>query len=158
MASAAGQEFHRVLDVDVRGQHQDGRVGELHTDYPGRVEALGGVGRRHPNVGHYQVGRVLADQREQLCTVASLPDDVETRAFEQAGQSLAEQDVILGQDHPQGILHRADTLHRRGVVLTASIPARVGGHGHVVDGQLGLAVFGERNVRVCVHRRYSSWV
>jgi hypothetical protein len=65
---------------------------------------------------------VLADQREQLCTVASLPDDVETRAFEQAGQSLAEQDVILGQDHPQWILHRADTLHRRGAVLTASIP------------------------------------
>jgi hypothetical protein len=32
---------------------------------------------------------VLADQRDQLCTVASLPDDVETRAFEQAGQSLA---------------------------------------------------------------------
>jgi hypothetical protein len=83
--------------------------------------------------------------------LSSLPDDVETRAFEQAGQSRAEQDVILGQDHPQRILHRADTLHRRGVVLTASIPARLGGRGHVVDGQLGLAICGEQDVRVRVH-------
>jgi hypothetical protein len=33
-------------------------------------------------VGHHQVGRLLADQREQLRTVAGLAHDVETRAIQ----------------------------------------------------------------------------
>ena len=52
-------------------------------------------------------GRLVADQREQLRAVAGLPDDVETRALQQAGQTLPEQDVVLGQDHPHRRPHRA---------------------------------------------------
>ena len=44
-------------------------------------------------------GLVLAHEREQLGRVAGLPDDLEAGALEQAGQALAEQDVVVGQDH-----------------------------------------------------------
>ena len=47
---AAGQQRHRVLDLDVRREDQDGDVGKLVADRPGRVQPLGGVGGRHPDV------------------------------------------------------------------------------------------------------------
>ncbi len=87
---------------------------------PGRVEPLGGIGWRHPNVGHYQLGGLVANQRQQLRAVAGLPHDVETRAFEQAGQSLAEQDVVLGHDHAHQGGHEV-VIFRRGRDCVARI-------------------------------------
>ncbi len=76
-------------------------LGLFLADYPGRLQALGGVGRRHPDVGHHQLGPGLPDQREQVRAVAGLPDHREAGAIEQAGQALPEQDIVLAQDNPQ---------------------------------------------------------
>jgi hypothetical protein len=56
---------------------------------------------RHADVDHHQLGRLLGDQGQELGGVAGLADDLEAGTLEQAGQPLAEQHVVLGQDHPQ---------------------------------------------------------
>ena len=98
-----------MLNLGMGRQDQDAGLRMLLADLPGRLHALGGVGRRHPDVDHHQVGLVAGDQRHQLGAVPGLADDLEAGALEQAGQALAEQDVVLGQDHPQpGRRHRQD--------------------------------------------------
>jgi hypothetical protein len=80
------------------------------------------VGRGHADVDHHQLGGLLSNQRQQLGGVAGLAGDLEAGAFQQAGQPLTEQDIILGQDHPQpGRRHRpglwsstGDTYHAAG--------------------------------------------
>ena len=56
--------------------------------------------RRHPNVGHHQIGRPIADQRQQLRAVAGLADNVKTRPIQQTGQTLTQQHIILGHHYP----------------------------------------------------------
>jgi hypothetical protein len=72
-------------------------AGNSLADLPGGVQSFGGVRRRHPDVQHDQVGRQVADQRENPRAVAGLPDDLKPRPLEQAGQPLAEEDVVLRQ-------------------------------------------------------------
>jgi hypothetical protein len=55
----------------------------------------------HPDVDHYQRRRFLVNQGQQLAAVPGLPDDLKSRALEEAGQALTKQNVVLGQDHPQ---------------------------------------------------------
>jgi hypothetical protein len=89
---------------------------------------LGGMGRRHPDVDH-QLGRLVADQCQELNTVAGLPHHVKARALEQAGQTLAEKDVVLGQDHAPGghgcavTLPPSLTLRLGSIVLSSIRPA-----------------------------------
>ena len=45
-------------------------------------------------------GCARAGQREQFGAVPGLADDLESRPFEQAGQALAEQDIVIGQHDP----------------------------------------------------------
>ena len=52
-------------------------------------------------------GRWLADQREELGGVAGLPDDVEARADQQAGQAFAEQHVVVGHHHPAAVFRHS---------------------------------------------------
>ena len=73
----------------------------LLSDVAGRLETLGRVCRGHSDVDHYQRRRLLMKQGQQLGAVAGLPDDLESRALEEAGQALTEQNVVFGQDHPQ---------------------------------------------------------
>ena len=46
-------------------------------------------------------GRCSRTSVEQLGGVAALADDLEAGALEQAGQALAEEDVVVGQHHPR---------------------------------------------------------
>ena len=101
MPTSAGEQVHRVLDLSVGGQHQDGGSRQFLTDHPGRLQPLGGVRGRHPDVGHYQIGPGLTGQRKQLCAVTCLPHHLIAGAVEQTGQALAEQDIVLGQHHPR---------------------------------------------------------
>ena len=89
-----------MLDLDVGREDQDGGLGELRTDLPGRVQAFHGVTGWHPDIDHHQVRHVVADQHQELLAVTCLRHDLEARAIEQAGQALAEQDVVVGEDHP----------------------------------------------------------
>jgi sensor histidine kinase regulating citrate/malate metabolism len=50
---------------------------------------------------------VGGDQAQQGAGVAGLAHHLEARALQQAGQPLAQQQVVLGQHHPQPIHHHA---------------------------------------------------
>jgi hypothetical protein len=58
------------------------------------------MGRRHSDVDHHELRRLGADQGEQLYGIAGLSDHVDAGPLEQAGQPLAEEDVVVGEDHP----------------------------------------------------------
>ncbi len=53
----------------------------------------------HPDVDDREVGSVLANERDQLGGVAALAHHLEAGTLEQAGQTLAQKDVVLGQHH-----------------------------------------------------------
>ena len=99
-ALTAGEQVHRVLDHGVRGQDQDGDVRELGPDHTGRVEPLGGMIRRHPDIHDGQFRLMLPDQRDELRPITASADHDKTGLFEQAGQALPEEDVVVGQCDP----------------------------------------------------------
>jgi hypothetical protein len=96
-AAASGtDQLHGLLDLDVRGQHQDGDVGEPLADFPGCLEPLSRVPGRHADVHDGEIGQLLADDGQQALRVAGLADDGEARAFQEARQRFPEQHVIVG--------------------------------------------------------------
>jgi membrane-associated phospholipid phosphatase len=108
-ALTAGEQVHRVLDLDVRRQDQDGDHGELGTDHPGRVQAFGGMAGRHPDVHDHQLRILLPHQLHELRGVTGLPDHGKARALEQAREPLAQQDIIVSQhDTDPGLGHLYD--------------------------------------------------
>jgi undecaprenyl-diphosphatase len=108
-ALTAGEQVHRVLDLDVRRQDQDGDPGELRPDHPGRVQAFGGMAGRHPDVHDHQLGLLLPHQLHELRGVAGLPGHGKARTLEQAREPLAQQDVIVSQrDTNPGLGHLYD--------------------------------------------------
>ena len=121
-ALPAGQQVHRMLHLDVGRQHQDRDLGKLGPDDPGRVEALGRVVGRHPDVHDHQVGMLLPDRGEELGGVAGLGHHVEAGAIEQAGQALAEQDIIVRERYLGAAA--AHSAHYRPVPGGRAIAAR----------------------------------
>ena len=98
-ALAAGEELHRVLDLNVRRQHEDGGLRELCANNARRRKALCRVVWRHPDIDDYQVGFALAHQLDKVGGIACLADDMEAGLLEQARDPLTEEDVIVGQDY-----------------------------------------------------------
>ena len=74
MPSPAGEQLHRLVDLDVRRQHQDAGARKLGADHARGLEPLGLMVRRHADVDDYEVRLVLAHQLEQRGSVACLPD------------------------------------------------------------------------------------
>src|SRR5450631_596634 len=71
-------------------------------DLGGRAGALVGVRRRQPDVEHDDVGFVFADQVGEALRATVGADDVVTSVPEQAGETFAQQDLVLDQRHPHG--------------------------------------------------------
>ena len=88
----------RTSPVDP-GASLPSRAGQFLADHPCRVQAPGGVRRRHPDVDDRQLRTDRTDQGEQFCTVPCLADHVRTGTVEQAGETFAQQDVVVGQYH-----------------------------------------------------------
>jgi hypothetical protein len=103
-ALPAGQQVQRVLHLDMCRKDQDRGLRELSTDRARRVQALGGVARRHPDVHDDKVGPPVANQRDELRGISALAYDVKAGALEQARQALAEQDVVVRKRNP-GAVH-----------------------------------------------------
>jgi hypothetical protein len=106
---AAREQVGRLLDLDMRGEHENRRLGQLFADLAGGVEALDRMGGRHTDVDDGEVGPVLPNELDQVRRVARLAHDLEARALEQAGQALAEEDVVVGEHHSgPGRVHARD--------------------------------------------------
>jgi hypothetical protein len=90
-----------MLNLSMRRQHHDARARKLLTDHPRRLQTLGGMRRRHPDINHHQLGRLLTNQPQELRPITGLPHHHKTRPLQQTGQTLPQQNVILSQDHPQ---------------------------------------------------------
>ena len=74
--------------------------GQLRADHPRGLQALGGLRRRHPDVDDSQVGPGRTDQGEQPGSVPRLAGDVEPGTVEQAGETFAQQDIVVGEHDP----------------------------------------------------------
>jgi hypothetical protein len=78
-----------MLYLHVGRQDQDAGLGELVANHACRIQALGRVRGRHPDVHDDEVGLQRTDLRHQLRAVASSPQDLETRPLQQSGHALA---------------------------------------------------------------------
>ena len=115
----ARQERRRVLDLDVGREDEDRGLRDLRANGLCRREPFRRMVRRRPDVDDGNVGPMLAYEVEQRRPVAGLTDDAVARIPEQAGEALAEQDLVLRDDDaplgdPEGLaLHRGSMLPRR---------------------------------------------
>jgi hypothetical protein len=57
---SVGQQLEQVLGLDVLRQHDHRRARPPAADLARGLEALGGLGRRHPDVGQHEAGRSAA--------------------------------------------------------------------------------------------------
>ena len=99
---AVADQVDGVALLDVLGEHEDLGVRVLRADLHRGAQAVVGVGRRHLDVDDRDVGPVRADLAAQVDRVARLADDVEARLLEQPAQPLAEEQLVLADDHPHG--------------------------------------------------------
>ncbi len=110
---AGGEQLHRLLDLRMRRENQDAYSGEF----------LAG----HPDVDDGQVRTMPADQGQEPRRVVGLAHHLEPGSFEQARDSLAEQDVIVRQHdaHPC-FAHFASSAYsgRGGIRITLQASSR----------------------------------
>ena len=71
--------------------------------------------------------------RNQLPAVAGLPDHLETRTFQQTGQTLPQQQIVLCQGNADPAGRGLRNRHRADTMRTAAVDA--GRHSHVVDAE-----------------------
>jgi hypothetical protein len=86
------------------GKNEDRRFGELLPNLVRGFETFVRVAGRHPDVDDCKIGLVLLNERHQPRSVVSLARDLEAGPLEQARQTLAEEDVVVGEDNPWGTL------------------------------------------------------
>ena len=103
-----------MLDLDMRREDKDAGLWKLIPDRVRRFEPFGRMRRRHPNVNDDELGPVLADERQQLVRVAGLTDNLEVGPLQEARQTFAQENVVVGDDDPttsiRGRIDRASTL------------------------------------------------
>jgi hypothetical protein len=76
-------------------------------------EAFAGVCRRHPDVGHHQIGFFLLHRRMQPVRIARLPGHHKSVLGQYPGQPFAEQHRIVGQHDPDRRRGRGTSGGRR---------------------------------------------
>jgi hypothetical protein len=92
--------------LDVSRENEDCGLWHLLADHAGGIEPFARVGGRHPDVDDRELGSMLANEVDELGRVSALADDLEAGALEQAGHSLAQEDVVVSQHHA-----RRDRIH-----------------------------------------------
>jgi hypothetical protein len=91
-----------MLRLDVLGKHQDGGAGVVLADRGRRQHAFVLVIRRHPDVGHGQVGFMLGDNGQQRISVAHPGYDLVTSVLEQSREAFSEENGVLGDNDTHG--------------------------------------------------------
>jgi len=89
------------------GEHEHPGLRELGADQRGGANTLVGVGRRHADVGHGDVGPVLAHLFEEFLGVARLAHHGKAGVLEDAHDTCSEQERVLGHDHAKRALGHA---------------------------------------------------
>ena len=114
------EQLERVGLLDVLREHEHRRARVLGADPVGGAQALVGVGRRHPDVDHRDVGMVGSDLAQQILGVAGLAGHFEAGFLEQARQTLAQQHGVVGDhDTDFGVTHT-------GISARSLVPAPAG--------------------------------
>jgi hypothetical protein len=93
------EQVHRRLDLDMSRKQENPDLRELGPNRARRLEALGRIRRWHPNVDHDKIWAPLAHQVRQPECVPGLAHDVVSGAVQEACDSFAQEDVVVGQDH-----------------------------------------------------------
>lgn len=96
----AGQQLHRVLDLDVRGEQQDRDVRKLLPDRARRLQPLLGVRLRHPDVYDDQIRGVRSYEVKEFLGVAGLTGHGKAGALEKARQARTQKHIVVRDDDP----------------------------------------------------------
>ena len=97
------------LNLRVRGKSDDRDIRKLLADPLPGLKTLSRVRGRHANVDDHEFGPKLAYQLDQLGGVPRLTHHLETGTLEQAGETLAHQDLVVRQHDPgRARAHRND--------------------------------------------------
>jgi hypothetical protein len=97
---AAVEQLHRRLDLDMRREEQDPRLGQLLANCCRCVEPLGRVRRWHADVHDNEVRLVLPHQRKELGGVASLPHDLVALVGQQPRDPLTQKNIVVRHHEP----------------------------------------------------------
>jgi hypothetical protein len=87
----------------VLGEEEYADLREAAPDLVGGDEAFVGPGGGHADVDYRDVGLVLGDYGEQCVGGAGLGGDLDACVSEDAGESLAEDGGVVGEDYAHGI-------------------------------------------------------
>ena len=97
------QQLEGVLLLDVLREDHDTDGGEVRADPLGRVDALGGERRGHPDVGEHRVRLELGHRLQQRLRVGERLDQVDlVELGHQRRHALAHEVVVVREHNPQG--------------------------------------------------------
>ncbi len=97
------EQRHGVAGRGVLAQHHHADLRAVLAQPGGGLDALVGAGRRHADVGDHDVRLAALDDVEQLGQVGRGADQLEVLVRrDQPGDALPQEDVVLGQRHPDG--------------------------------------------------------
>jgi hypothetical protein len=89
------------VDLDMRREHEDADLREFCANRLGGVQTLGRMGGGHANVKHDELWTVPANQPHELGRIGRQTDDLKARRLEQAGDALAQEEVVVCDHHTE---------------------------------------------------------
>ncbi len=101
--TVVGEELRRVVGFDEVREHQYTDLRSLSPDGERRHQTLVRVRRRHADIDNDRIRAKRPHQGKELGGVPRLSGDLDTGLREDAGETLPEQDGIVGKDHTHGI-------------------------------------------------------
>ena len=104
----------------------------LAPQFEGEAQSLVGEGRRHADVDHRHVGRVLGDGAAQRARVADRAGDDEATVDQELDQAVAQDGRVLGDGDPECAGHHGDS--GRSTVTTVGPPGGLTRCEPAVDG------------------------
>ena len=98
------EQLARVRGNEVLREEQDAGARVQPADRLGGAHALVGARRRHADVDDGDVGRLVGHVLEQLVRAPGLGDDPHAGLFEQAGDAVADEHGVVGEDDAEAVV------------------------------------------------------
>jgi hypothetical protein len=90
-----------MLDLDMRGQDEDGDLRQFLVNHPRCLEPLGRVSRRHADVDDRDIRNLVSDKLDQALRVRRLTDDLEAPFAQQSRETLPKQHIVVCDRDPR---------------------------------------------------------